>query len=313
MKILLDTDIGTDCDDVVCLAYLLLRDDCELLGVTTVGREAATRAAIARRICAHFGREAVPVVAGASRPMLPNRYWWGHRVNQDGILDAPVDEDDPAPIEAVAFLREIIHRHPDEVVLVTVGPATNAGLLATADPAAFARLKGVYSMGGRVQPPGEEPQGECNAMLDPAAFSALLTTPTPYHLVAGVEVTGGTSLDPQQVATIFAGGRLAIVRDCIRACAIAFKKPDPEAAGTGMHDPLTAACAFHAAFCTTRRGRMSVTFQHHAFGERAAFEPGQVTGYTPFAPDDAGPHHLATAADVPAFHRHVAEAFATAR
>jgi len=35
-KVLLDTDIGTDIDDAVCLAYLLQRPDCELLGITTV-------------------------------------------------------------------------------------------------------------------------------------------------------------------------------------------------------------------------------------------------------------------------------------
>jgi len=35
-KVLLDTDIGTDVDDAVALAYLLSRPDCELLGITTV-------------------------------------------------------------------------------------------------------------------------------------------------------------------------------------------------------------------------------------------------------------------------------------
>ena len=35
-KILLDTDIGSDLDDSVCLAYLLSQPKCELLGITTV-------------------------------------------------------------------------------------------------------------------------------------------------------------------------------------------------------------------------------------------------------------------------------------
>lgn len=35
-KILLDTDIGGDIDDAVCLAYLLREPQCALLGVTTV-------------------------------------------------------------------------------------------------------------------------------------------------------------------------------------------------------------------------------------------------------------------------------------
>ena len=36
MKLLLDTDIGSDIDDAICLAYLLAQPQCELLGITTV-------------------------------------------------------------------------------------------------------------------------------------------------------------------------------------------------------------------------------------------------------------------------------------
>ena len=32
VKVFLDTDIGTDIDDAVCLAYLLLHPECDLLG-----------------------------------------------------------------------------------------------------------------------------------------------------------------------------------------------------------------------------------------------------------------------------------------
>jgi purine nucleosidase len=35
-KILLDTDIGSDIDDAICLAYLLSQPKCQLLGITTV-------------------------------------------------------------------------------------------------------------------------------------------------------------------------------------------------------------------------------------------------------------------------------------
>lgn len=44
-KILLDTDIGGDIDDAVCLAYLLREPQCALLGVTTVCGESEKRAA----------------------------------------------------------------------------------------------------------------------------------------------------------------------------------------------------------------------------------------------------------------------------
>ncbi len=36
IKLLLDTDIGGDIDDALCLAYLLAQPACELLGITTL-------------------------------------------------------------------------------------------------------------------------------------------------------------------------------------------------------------------------------------------------------------------------------------
>ena len=50
MQIHLDTDFAGDTDDACALAYLLARDDVDLVGVTTVadadGRRAATVAAV---------------------------------------------------------------------------------------------------------------------------------------------------------------------------------------------------------------------------------------------------------------------------
>ena len=50
-KILLDTDIGGDIDDAICLAYLLKEPQCDLLGITTVCGEPEKRAAVADAIC----------------------------------------------------------------------------------------------------------------------------------------------------------------------------------------------------------------------------------------------------------------------
>src|SRR5688500_20059881 len=67
-KILLDTDIGTDVDDAVALAYLLAHPDCELLGITTVTGEAEKRAALASVLCKAAGTE-VPIFPGEEHPI----------------------------------------------------------------------------------------------------------------------------------------------------------------------------------------------------------------------------------------------------
>src|SRR5215207_8477687 len=66
-KILLDTDIVTDVDDAVCLAYLLSHPDCELLGITTVTGEVEKRASLASVLCKAAGKD-IPIYPGADYP-----------------------------------------------------------------------------------------------------------------------------------------------------------------------------------------------------------------------------------------------------
>ena len=69
-KILLDTDIGGDIDDAICLAYLLKEPQCELVGITTVCGEPEIRASVADAICQTVGRK-IPIVAGLDSTMQP--------------------------------------------------------------------------------------------------------------------------------------------------------------------------------------------------------------------------------------------------
>lgn len=69
-KILLDTDIGGDIDDAICLAYLLREPRCELLGITTVCGESEKRAAVADAICKAAGVN-IPIAAGTDSTLQP--------------------------------------------------------------------------------------------------------------------------------------------------------------------------------------------------------------------------------------------------
>ena len=69
IKVLLDTDIGSDIDDAVTLAYLLAQPKCDLLGVTTVSGEAEKRAQIASAICIAVGKD-IPIYPGRETPLL---------------------------------------------------------------------------------------------------------------------------------------------------------------------------------------------------------------------------------------------------
>ena len=69
MRVHLDTDFAGDTDDACALAYLLAREDLDMVGVTTVADADGRRAAHARYFLELAGRPDVPVAAGAAQSL----------------------------------------------------------------------------------------------------------------------------------------------------------------------------------------------------------------------------------------------------
>lgn len=150
IKILLDTDIGGDIDDAVCLAYLLREPQCELLGITTVCGEPEKRAAVADAICRASGKR-IPIVAGLDSTLQPIPLY----PTPDGAEALefwPHDTYEKA--DAPAFLYQKIKEYPHEVVLIGIGNMTNIATLFTHYPDAAGLLKGLHVMNGYF---GEDP------------------------------------------------------------------------------------------------------------------------------------------------------------
>ena len=128
MKILFDTDIGSDIDDALALLLLLHLPQVELLGVTTVYGQVDIRAKVARRILDSAG-VAVPVVMGESQPIHSPMPVWHAGTEGRGVLTA---EDVAAPLErfnmsdgADEFIIEMIDANPGEVIIASLGALTN--------------------------------------------------------------------------------------------------------------------------------------------------------------------------------------------
>jgi purine nucleosidase len=88
-RIVLDTDMGSDVDDALCLALALASPEIELVAVTHVAGDTRLRARISRRLLDLAGRDEVPVFAGRRLPLAggADRFvWFGNEGL--GILDA---------------------------------------------------------------------------------------------------------------------------------------------------------------------------------------------------------------------------------
>src|SRR5690606_29094664 len=111
---ILDTDIGTDVDDILALVALERIVGDRLIGITTVHGDTALRARLAQYVCNQLGLSNVTVAAGETgtiggRPV--DRGWKGSE--GDGIPNLDSIEFD-AGIDGVDFLCEQARNHPGQ-------------------------------------------------------------------------------------------------------------------------------------------------------------------------------------------------------
>jgi purine nucleosidase len=283
-KILLDTDIGSDIDDAVALAYLLSQPNCELMGITTVSGEPVKRAMLASVLCREAGKS-VPIYPGAEAPLIvPQRQpecpqaaalaRWGHGTAFPRG-------------EAVEFLRKTIRKHPDEITLLAIGPLTNVALLFSADPEIPGLLKRLVLMCG-VFTNGLAGVGplEWNAICDPHATAIVYSAPAKIHRSIGLDVTCRVTMDRREIRERFKAKILQPVYDFAK---VWFESRDL----LTFHDPLAAATIFDEGICKFEKGTVDVEL----LSERSK-------GLTYWQPGETGRHEAALGVDRERFVEH---------
>lgn len=290
-KILLDTDIGSDLDDAICLAYLLAQPQCQLLGITTVSGDTVKRAQLASALCKVAGKH-VPIHAGASNPLIiPDKQ---PHVPQAVALKRWEHAAKIPQGEAVEFMRQCIRRHPHEITLLAIGPMTNVALLFSADPEIPGLLKELVIMGGVFDSGLLTCLSEWNMICDPHAAAIVFKAKTPRHLSIGLDVTFKVQMSVSEVKRRFSRPLLSAVRD--------FGK-DRFKSGNDLvfHDPLAAAVIFDPKICSYQKGHVEVEFKSEKLMGLTAFS-------RPQNKDDAV-HEIATQVDRARFFKHYFSVF----
>ena len=283
-KILLDTDIGTDVDDAVCLAYLLSHPECELLGITTVTGEVEKRASLASVMCKAAGKD-IPIYPGADHPM--NGVQRQSIAQQAAVLSRWPHEADFPRGQAVDFLADTIRSHPGEVTLLTIGPLTNAGMLFSEHPDVPELLDGFVMMGGNFDEAGPEgPRIEWNVACDPLASEITYKAPVRLHRSLGLNVTQRVMMSADEVRQKYTAPLLRPVLDMAEVWFAGFYP------FITYHDPLAAATIFEPELCSYEQG--TVRLDH-------TDKPGKTIWY-PGASD--APHQVAMKVDVDRYFEH---------
>ena len=231
----LDTDIGTDVDDLMALAMVLGSPELTLRAVTTVYGDTLLRARMVRRAYAVAGRPAPPIAAGTREPRSGRSVFWaGHEGTlMPDLASEPVDE----TLDATALLR-------GSTVVAAVGPLTNVGNALDGPH----HIEQLVIMGGDIT----SGQPEHNISCDVAAAQEVFAAGLPA-VVTGIDQTQRVVLREDQIAAIEASGALgALLAAEIRQFRTWLGKPN------SPHDPIAILAAVRPELFTFARGWVRV-------------------------------------------------------
>lgn len=259
-RIILDTDMGSDVDDALCLALALASPELEILALTHVSRDTRLRARITRRLLDLAGRQEISVHAGCERPRSrEDRFvWFGNEAK--GIVEPP-DQPVISEEQAVDALIRLLHEN-DGLEIVAVGPLTNIAAALERDPRIVGRIAQLTIMGGHIRrvayrghvfPPGVD----YNLCSDPDGSLAVLRAGMPVRLVTA-DVTLQVWLERRDLERLEASGSplhralcravnhwTPIMRQVFGSFGATI---DPDNVAF-LHDPLALACSYDESFC----------------------------------------------------------------
>ena len=208
MKLIIDTDPGTD-DAVAILIALAHFTDDELLGITTVAGnvkvDVGTRNAL--RILEHAGRNKIPVHQGEAEPLERELETaeWVHGTDGLNFVPFPEPSKKEEDLGAVEYLRKIIENSDEKITLAVLGPMTNIGKLFRDFPNTKDNIEKIVFMGGGAGMGNHTPVAEFNILVDPEAADIVLSSGVPLVMM-GLDVTHQAISTKQRIEKIVATG-----------------------------------------------------------------------------------------------------------
>lgn len=290
MGLLLDCDPGVD--DAIALAVALGSPEADLVAVTTVAGNVGLPATTANalRVCAFLGRDDVPVVAGADRPLVRDAVLARSVHGSDGLGGAPLPaaKRSADPGFGPDRIVEEIMRAPGEITLVAVGPLTNIALALRREPRIASAARRLVVMGGSYTGGNVTAASEFNIHADPHAAAEVLAAAWEPVLL-GLDVTLRVRVDStvMQRWRKFGGLSTELLEPALAGYFDSRTRAD--GAGPAVHDACALACALQPQLFTLTPATVQVETDDAATLGRTTMQLGP----------SAGAHALvATAVDV---------------
>ena len=191
MKLIIDTDPGTD-DAVAILIALAHFSDDEILGITTVAGNVKVDIGTnnALRILEHAGRNNIPVYEGEKTPLERKLLTaeWVHGTDGLNFVPFPSPSKEKESKDAVTFLKESLDSSDEKINLCVLGPMTNIGKLLQTFPEISSKIEKIVFMGGGAGFGNHTPVAEFNILVDPEAADIVFKSGVELVMM-GLDVT----------------------------------------------------------------------------------------------------------------------------
>ncbi|ANN15757.1 nucleoside hydrolase [Amycolatopsis orientalis] len=255
-KLIIDTDPGVD--DAFALALATQSEDVDLLGVTTVFGNVplSHTTANARRLLRLFGRDDVPVAAGAARPLVyDNAKPAGFVHGEDGLSGHADTLPEPTrPLDergAVRLLADLLEAADEPVTIAPIGPLTNIALLLAAHPELRGKIGRIVIMGGGVTRGNSTTAAEFNIWSDPEAARRVLADEDVPTVLVPLDITHQCSIDTTWLAKLAASGPLGAALEALTPTYVKHYSPILGFPGMVMHDAVAVAEAIRPGILDT--------------------------------------------------------------
>jgi inosine-uridine nucleoside N-ribohydrolase len=286
--VIIDTDIGSDCDDTWAINLALKSPEIDLLALTTIGHKPMVRARIAKKLSLLAKRPDVPVFAGLSRPIGRSSRLWSRlcggfpnffveqlnlRIQRSSLQKELGQKHLPTSLLhvgdncAVEQIIQLAKQH-QAIELVAIGPLSNLATAIQRAPEIIENIKRVTIMGGYLGQLPTYPNVSCgrrkmnvkhdyNIQADPDAAEIVFLSGLNIRLVTA-DVTLKTWLNPEDIQIlkeIKSNAMSAALKQCKLWSilqSVLLKTCRTNNLGF-MHDPLTISALVNEKLCEFKR------------------------------------------------------------
>lgn len=182
--VIIDTDIGTDIDDALAIAYGV-RSGLDIKLISTVHGDTLTRARIAKKLTQDLLGVNIPIVAGEQKPIKQTYIYWTGLEGKDFLNPVETYTHHNIRTDGVNALAECIETYKHNIDIVSIGPLTNIARLLEQHSGIESKINHLYVMGNAL---------ECehhfhlnyrahNFKVDPEAVDIVMNTTIPKTIV----------------------------------------------------------------------------------------------------------------------------------